>query len=267
MGTVEIGMDYGIGSAGTARRPSESEAARLLHRALDLFILCSKVLSYHGQNLPPALLREKVTVSIHESLRMLATDVIDVMMIHSAPAEVIVAGDVAAILCEARQAGDIRWVGASVYGEETAGQALASGVYDCIQVAYSMLDRRPEARVIPGAARSKTGLVARSVLLKGALTERYLHLPESMAAIRECVERLQSLAVNHGIRLPELAYRYVLTHDLPQTALVGASSVQEVERAVQFAAHGPLSRDLVKAIQEISIGDERLLNPGNWPLG
>jgi aryl-alcohol dehydrogenase-like predicted oxidoreductase len=128
-----------------------------------------------------------------------------------------------------------------------------------------MLDRRLEADFLREAAARDVGVVARSVLLKGALTERYRHLPEPMAPLRECVERLQLLAAQHGLSLPELAYRYVLYRDVPQTALVGASSVDEVECAAQFPARGPLSPDLVRAIREISIADERLLNPGNWP--
>ena len=38
LGTVEIGLNYGIAASGVARRPPESESARLLHRALDLGI-------------------------------------------------------------------------------------------------------------------------------------------------------------------------------------------------------------------------------------
>jgi aryl-alcohol dehydrogenase-like predicted oxidoreductase len=128
-----------------------------------------------------------------------------------------------------------------------------------------MLDRRLEARFLRDAAEREVGVVARSVLLKGALTDRHRHLPEAMAPVRDCVERLQSIAVRNGMSLPEMAYRYVLTHEVPQTALVGASSVQEVECAVEFAARGPLTEDVIRAIREVSIGEERLLNPGNWP--
>ena len=35
LGTVELGMDYGIPTEGAHRPPSEAEAAKLLNRALD----------------------------------------------------------------------------------------------------------------------------------------------------------------------------------------------------------------------------------------
>jgi aryl-alcohol dehydrogenase-like predicted oxidoreductase len=118
LGTVEIGLDYGIGPDGEARRPPESEAARLLHRALDLgvnfidtapaygeseaiigralkgrrqdFVICSKVLSHADQ--PHGALWEKVTASVEASLRALDTEVIDIMMIHSASSGVLARG-------------------------------------------------------------------------------------------------------------------------------------------------------------------------------
>jgi len=117
LGTVELGLDYGIAENGQPRRPQEAEAARLLHRGLDLginfidtaraygeseaiigktlkhhrseFILCSKVAPYTGENLSSAALKQKLSVSVDASLEALNTDRIDIMMIHSAPVEVI----------------------------------------------------------------------------------------------------------------------------------------------------------------------------------
>ena len=88
LGTVEIGMDYGIASP----RPDEKEAVRLLHRALDLginfidtarvygeseaiigraiaerrkeFVLVSKVLSFDGEGLSTDGLRARVSNSV-----------------------------------------------------------------------------------------------------------------------------------------------------------------------------------------------------------
>lgn len=295
LGTVEIGLDYGIAASGAARRPSESESARLLHRALDLginfidtaraygesediigralkgrrseFALCSKVLSYHDQKLDLNTLRAKVTNSVHESLRALETDAIDIMMIHSAPTEVIAQGDIAGILEDLRSAGKFRWIGASVYGEEAALKAIESGKFDCLQVACSAIDRRPEQRVWAQALRSNIGIVARSVLLKGALTPRYQYLPDSLAALKTAVGHLQTTAERAGMNLPELSYRYLLSQALPHTALVGASDLHELESAVQFAEAGPLPGSIIERIREIEIENPNYLNPANWGVG
>jgi aryl-alcohol dehydrogenase-like predicted oxidoreductase len=294
LGTVEIGLNYGLAEDGSAARPEESQAARLLHRALDLginfidtaraygesegiigralrsrrreFFLCSKVASYHTESLGAAALCERVTESVHHSLRLLQTDVIDLMMIHSAPAEVIVRGDLAAILEDLRQSGEIRFIGASVYGEDAALRAIESGRYDCLQIAYSILDRRPEARVLPAAARRDVGIVNRSVLLKGALTRRYRYLPDALHPLKQTVERLAAAAGVAVDDLPEVAYRYVLGRDVPHTVLVGTGEVAELESAVGYAAGGPLDPAVVQRIREVSVEDENHLNPGTWGI-
>jgi len=156
-------------------------------------------------------------------------------------------------------------VGASVYGEEAALAAIADGSYDCLQIVYSILDRRPESRVFEAAQRSGVGLVARSVLLKGALTERSRLLPDALSKLKAAIERMRALAAREVISLPELAYRYVLSQPLPQTALVGASSSEELRHAIGFAAAGPLPGRLIDEIRSAEMPEAFYLNPGNWP--
>jgi aryl-alcohol dehydrogenase-like predicted oxidoreductase len=293
LGTVEIGMPYGIAANGEAPPPDEAEAARLLHSALDLgvnlidtaraygeseaiigralrhrrrdFVLVSKVHSYQDQNLDSAALRERITGSVQRSLSLLQAEVIDVMMLHSAPAEVIERGEALSVLQDLKRQGRIRAVGASVYGEEAALAAIDGGACDCLQIAYSVLDRRPESRVLEAAHRGGVGLVARSVLLKGALTDRFRLLPDALSGLKAAIEKMGALATREKISLPELAYRYVLSRPLPQTALVGASSAWELRQAVDFAARGPLPAALAGEIRRLEMPDAFYLNPGNWP--
>src|SRR4051812_32978748 len=117
LGTVEIGMPYGIAENGHVPVPDEHGASRLLHRALDLgvnyidtaraygeseaiigralrsrrqqFFLASKVISPHGQNLGTRETRDQTTASVRESLRLLQTDYIDLLMIHCRAGEIV----------------------------------------------------------------------------------------------------------------------------------------------------------------------------------
>ena len=280
-GTVEIGMDYGIAAAGDHKRPDEAEAERLLHRVLDLginyidtaraygeseavigrilaarrkeFVLCTKVL--------PLESAKELEASVAESLRQLRTDCVDVLMIHSAPQTLIEQGATAENLLRLKERGWFRFLGASVYGEEAALAAIHSCVFDCLQIAYSVLDRRPEARVIPAAQAAGVGLVARSIVLKGALTHRYQYLPEPLAALKEAVRGLEPL----GASLPELAYRYVLAREIPETALVGTANIEELEAAVAYTTRGPLPQSVIEAIHKQPLLSDNELNPGKWP--
>ena len=298
LGTVEIGLDYGIPTPGRARRPHEDEAARLLRRALDLginfidtaraygdseaiigrtlasrrgeFILASKVPLHERETLPSRELQEHCRKSVAESLQALQTDVIDVMMLHSGSPAILDREEVFDTLEGLRQAGSIRYIGASVYGMESARKAIESGRCDCIQLAYSLLDRRPEQGVLQRAAEKDVGVVARSVLLKGALTYRHRELPDELAPLRSAIEGLKNTVVCDDEALPELAYRWLLNsppvRPMIHTALVGASSVEEVEAAVRFAESGPLPGEVISAIEQIAIDDENMLNPATWPI-
>jgi aryl-alcohol dehydrogenase-like predicted oxidoreductase len=168
------------------------------------------------------------------------------------------------ILNEARQAGHVHFIGASVYGNAGLAAVHHDGC-DCLQVAYNLLDREPERELIPLARERGVGLVMRSVLLKGVLTDRYRDLPVELGSLREAARALDSLAREAGITLPELAYRYVLANPVCAVALVGTGRIPELRAALDYAGAGPLPPDLVLNVRRITVSDPALLNPANWP--
>jgi len=293
LGTVELGLDYGVPVAGEHLRPPEEHAARLLNRALDLgvnfidtaraygtseeiigralkgrrneYILASKLARIRDEGQSAGELAEQVKASIAESLRMLQTDVIDLLQLHLASVEVITKGRMLAAVKEAQQAGYVRFIGASTYGEEEPLAALRDGGYDTLQVAYNLADKTLEEQVLPLAQQQDVGIVVRSVLLRGVLTHRYHLLPEPLAELRSAIAELSRLAEAEGCNLPEMAYRFVLAHPAVTTALVGTARIEELEAALAFAGRPSLPPARVAAIRQITISDLSQLNPGTWP--
>ena len=95
---------------------------------------------------------------MQESLRLLQTDYIDLMMIHCRAGEIVPDETVFETLCTFKEAGRIRKIGASVYGVEAPVAAIEHGGFDCLQVAYSVLDRRLEPQVLALAEERTSGL-------------------------------------------------------------------------------------------------------------
>jgi aryl-alcohol dehydrogenase-like predicted oxidoreductase len=301
LGTVELGLDYGVPVAGEHLRPPEERAAHLLNRALDLgvnfidtaraygaseeiigralkgrrseYILASKLAPIREEGQSDRELRDQVKASIAESLRMLQTDVIDLLQLHYAPVDVVRSGRVLAAAGEAQQAGYVRFIGASTYGEEAPIAALAvtgrgsstGDGYETLQVAYNLADRTLEEHVLPQAELQGVGIVVRSVLLRGVLTHRYALLPDQLAELRSAIGQLSRLADAEACSLPEMAYRFVLAHAVVTTALVGTARIEELEAALAFASVGPLTPALTAAIRQITVKDRNQLNPGTWP--
>ena len=293
LGTVELGLDYGVLVGEEHLRPTTIQATYLLNRALDLgvnfidtaraygtseevigralksrrgeYILASKLVPIREEGQTDQQLRAQVKTSIVESLRMLQTDVIDLLQIHHATVDVVRGGRVLAAVQEAQRAGAVRFIGASTYGEAAPLAVLADGGYDTLQIAYNLADRTLEESVLPLVQQQGLGLIVRSVLLRGVLTSRYTYLPQQLADLKLVIARLNSLVGIDVASLPEMAYRFVLANSAVSTALVGTARTEELAAALAFADMGHLPTALVAAIREINIIDPRQLIPSNWP--
>ncbi len=293
LGTVELGLDYGVPVGGENLRPPEEQAARLLNRALDLgvnfldtaraygaseevigralktrrheTILATKLLPINEAGLSDREVREKVRASLTESLRALQTDCVDLLQIHHTPVDVARSGRILAAMREVQREGLTRFVGASTYGEEAPLAVLEAGGYDTLQVAYSAVDRQLAERVLPLAQDQDVGVILRSVLLRGVLTHRYPFLPDQLSELRTAIGQLNDLIGDEVGSLPEMAYRFVLAHPAVSTALVGTSRLDELEAAQGYARRGPLSPALLARIAAITVSDPRQLLLSTWP--
>ena len=293
LGTVEIGLDYGVPVDGENLRPPEESAAHLLNRTLDLgvnyidtargygtseeiigralrtrrneFILASKLAGIKDEGLSDQELRKEVLESVTTSLRALQTDVIDILQIHHTPADLVRRGRVVEMMLEAKRAGHVRFVGASTYGEEAALAVLEDGRFDTLQIAYNAIDKHLEQRVLPLAQERNVGIIVRSVLLRGVLTHRYRLIPDQLAELRTAIGQLNDLVGPDAGSLPELAYRYVLANPAVCTALVGTARLPELQEVLGFAACGPLAPALVERARDVKISDLSQANPGTWP--
>ena len=302
LGTVALGMAYGItpesdakaGRAGGMTPPTLAEATRLIHQAIDggitfidtaraygrseevlghalqgwreRVVLASKM-SIHdsnGQELKGEQLREHMETSLSTSLRLLKTDHIDLMMLHSTPADY---AESVGILQEFQQRGDIRAIGASTYGTADPLRAIEAGV-DALQVAYNILDQRMDDAVFPKAAEAGVGIVVRSVFLKGALTPRSVDLPDHLSELKEKSDAVKAIGAKQSPPLNqiEIALRFALSNPKISTTLIGARTEKEVAIALTYAALGNLSDDVMANLHQLSWDNSYMLNPGNWDL-
>lgn len=298
LGTVELGKDYGIEAPGHFGQPSTSDAIGLVHAALDAGInyidtarmygdseeVLGKALEDRRQDVVVATkamtqrpdrthlegdeLRRHLWEELETSLRLLRTDYVDLWQVHSFDADTLASIDVVAETFErARQAGKVRWNGASAYGCEFPRQALETDVFDVLQVSYSVLDQRLDDEVIPAAAARGVGIVVRSILLKGALTAKADHLPDHLVALRTHSRRFRDLVESTGLpQTPaQVAVAFGLAHPQIATVLVGVRTQHELAENLA-ATECTLDDDLLTSLRALRLDDEDLLNPGTWGI-
>jgi aryl-alcohol dehydrogenase-like predicted oxidoreductase len=290
LGTVSLGVDYGIEAPGEFGRPDDADAIRLLRAAVDRGITLIDTAPAYGESERLVGLAvggdarvviatkvnamgvasgfsRTVAASIESSLKTLKRDVLDIVQIHNATAALIADGSVTDALLDAQRRGLVRAIGASVYGEEAALAVIRAGHFTVLQVAFSVLDQRMARAVLPAAETAGVGVIVRSAFLKGALTPKAQWLPASLAPLREAATRAcDALAGGVWERLPEAAMRFCLSAPRVASVLTGARTVAELEAAVAAETAGPLDPSALAEAARLGLTDERLLNPSQWDI-
>jgi len=296
LGTVELGMDYGIKVPGDYGKPDEAEAIRLVHAALEAginfidtarsygeseavlgralrgrreeVILATKVATQRpdGSTLRGEALKRHMHTGLDTSLKLLQTDHVDLWQIHNVDADLLAQIEtVAESFAEAQAQGKVRAVGGSTYGVDIPLVALEMGLFDMLQVTYSVLDQRLADQVFPLAAEHDVGIVVRSILLQGVLTERGDYLPDRLATLRERSRQFRQVVAEATLNLSpaQMAIAFGLAHPQIDSVLVGVRTQQELAEDLEAAAV-TLPEALLTRLRTLRLDDADLLNPGTW---
>ena len=192
--------------------------------------------------------RKYLLASLDQSLRRMGLDYVDVFYSHRVDPDTPVEETMSALDAAVRQ-GKALYVGISSYSAERTREAVdilrELGTPLLIhQPSYSMLNRWIEASLLDVLHESGIGSIVFSPLAQGLLTDRYLQgVPEGSRGARNGslrpeylseenlarVRALQDIATRRGQSLAQLAIAWVLRDERVTSALVGASSVDQLE--------------------------------------
>jgi aryl-alcohol dehydrogenase-like predicted oxidoreductase len=233
-------------------------------------LVATKVRTQRDDGTTPAgpELRQHMQASLETSLRLLQTDYVDIWQVHNVDTALLAQRELLGqVFAEARSSGKARAIGGSTYGVEMPMTAIESGLFDMLQVTYSVLDQRLSDQVLPTAAERDIGIVVRSILLKGALTARGDYLPDHLAELRERSRQFRKLVAESGLGITpvQVAVAFGLAHPQIHSVLIGVRSEQELREALS-AATVTLPADLLAQLSALRLDDADLLNPGTWGI-
>jgi L-glyceraldehyde 3-phosphate reductase len=195
--------------------------------------------------------RKYVLASLDQSLKRMGLEYVDIFYSHRFDPETPLEETMGA-LDTAVRSGKARYVGISSYGprrtEEAAVLLRELGTPLLIhQPSYSMLNRWIEEELLDVLARDGIGAIVFSPLAQGLLTTKYLDgVPEDSRVRRGLhfseqmitedgltrVRALNEIAQRRGQTLAQLAIAWALRDDRVTSALLGASSVAQLEQNV-----------------------------------
>lgn len=298
----EIGYGaWGIGQAmwGSA---DDAESLRALHHAVDRGVnFVDTALAYgdgHSERLVGRLVRERrepvhvatkvpprnnewpapkgvpasltypaeyIVTCAETSLKNLGLPTIDLLQLHTWRDEWLEEDDWREALLGLKASGKVRFLGISINDHDpgTALHAVATGLFETVQVIYNIFDQSPEPELFPLCLKHGVGVLARVPFDEGALTGAIT--PETQFAkddwrrdyfrgdrkkqVHERVDKLRALLDGEATSLPELALRFCLSQDAVSTVIPGMRRVATVDANTAVSDGRRLSPDLLHKLR------------------
>jgi L-glyceraldehyde 3-phosphate reductase len=216
--------------------------------------------------------RKYLLGSLDQSLARMRLDYVDIFYSHRLDPDTPLEETMGALDAAVRS-GKARYVGISSYSAQRTEEAIQIlrrlGTPLLIhQPSYSMFNRWIEPELVDVLGREGVGAIAFSPLAQGLLTDKYLHgIPEDSRVRRgqalsedliteENVERsraLAEIAAGRGQTLAQLAIAWVLRDERITSALIGASSVAQLQQNVAALERLELDSGELEAIDRHAV--------------
>lgn len=215
--------------------------------------------------------RKYLLASLDQSLKRMKLDYVDIFYSHRPDPETPLEETMGALDSAVRR-GKALYVGISSYSPEQtrrAAQILQELGTPCLihQPSYSMFNRWVENGLLDVLTEEGIGCIAFSPLAQGQLTDRYLNgipsgaratktervwlTPDDVKANLPKAQKLNDLAKSRGQSLAQMALAWVLRKPAVTSALIGASSVKQLEDNLAALNNLKFAQDELSSIEAI----------------
>lgn len=271
---VDAALDAGITLFDTADvyggTPGQSEEllGKALGRRRDDVVVATKFgMDMQGANGPDWGVRGSrryIRRAVEASLQRLGTDHIDLYQMHRydpvTPLE-----ETLAALQELVAEGKVRYLGSSnftgwqIVDADWVARTAGGTPMISVQNAYSLLDRRVEAEVVPAAEHVGAGMLPYFPLASGLLTGKYrrgeeapegtrlARRPERLAAADfDRIEAIAAFAEARGVAMATVAIGWLAAQDVVGSVICGASRPEQVRSNAAALGWQPSADDLAE---------------------
>lgn len=293
-GGVEIGMPYGIGIESSADMLTEKEAIHLIHASMDSGInffdtarmygnserimgeafidrrseviistKCRHFRNKDGELMPDNIIPEFIEDSLQESLCALQTSYVDVFMLHQADMEILENKTISAVFTRLKDKGLTRAIGASTYSNQETEKAITMGTWDVVQLPFNLMDQR-QSQLFDLAARHEVGIVIRSVLLKGLLSDRGKNLHPVLREVQQHIGGYDELLGRDFPDLPTLALKFALSYNQVASVLIGMDRMEYLYKSLAAADAKYMNTEILQKAQQLAYPDPAFINLPHW---
>ena len=273
---VARALDAGINHFNTADVYTEGQSEQMLGKALGSrrkdVVISTKVAGRTG----PALLdqglsRHHILASAENSLRRLATDYIDIYLVHRVDLNTPVAETLEALDTLART-GKVRYIGFSNWNAWRAAKAVGLqnqngwARFRAAEMYYSLVGRDLEHEVVPFVEDAGIGVMPWSPLAGGLLSGKYTRqnpkgdggrlsgsdfLPHDREKVYDVVDRVRTIAAAHGASPAQVSLAWMLTKPFVSSILLGANKMAQLEDNLK-AVDVQLSAEQIADLEQLT---------------
>ncbi len=218
--------------------------------------------------------RKYLIASLDQSLKRMGVEYVDIFYHHRPDPETPLEETMGA-LDQIVRSGKALYVGISSYGPAQTAEAMKilrkMGTPLLIhQPSYNMFDRWVEDGLLDVLEKGGVGCIVFSPLAQGLLTNRYLNgIPEGSRANRRIaylnandvtpdivakVRKLDVIAQKRNQTMAQMALAWILRKPSITSALVGASSPEQIEDSINALKNLEFSFEELRAIDEVLVG-------------
>ncbi len=283
IGCIHAAVDHGITLFDTANQYGAGEAERVLGEALrtyprDRYLIATKLYFPVGDEQDHGLSAGQIEKQLNRSLERMGLDCIDLYQCHRFDKETPLEETLTA-LDRAVRAGKVRAIGFSEWTAEqidAAAQIAGAGgltAFSSSQPQYSIVWRKPEAKVFAACAEHGIGNLAFSPLAHGVLTGKYAPGAPPPSGSRaaseemnifmetagrhyrsdfllEAVAQLKPIAADLGLTMAQMSLAWVLRRPEVASAIIGASRPEQIADNVR-AVGVKLPADALEKIDQV----------------
>lgn len=292
LGTVQLGMNYGINNA--TGKPDAETSNAILNLAMENGINVLDTAGSYGDSelvignwlktvapskrplivtkvtgIQPGTyqsVKEYIQGKVAASKKRLGVERLDMLLLHNFDEYLRNEDYVRQAMEELKADGEIRFTGASAYSHHDYGKIVETG-FDATQIPINLFDW---TQIENGGMEKleKSGMIvfARSVFLQGLVFADPDHLPEKMIFARETLIKFRGLCKKYNLTPAVLAMSYVNSLCAITSLVLGCETPRQVQENVDlFSQCVTLSADQLAEIRSCFVDTPgRVLNPGLW---
>lgn len=294
LGTVQLGMDYGINNQ-ISRQPTWEESLEILDyavthgvRTIDTAAAYGEAESILGEyfktcqnrqhlnvisKLRPNILEagasaeKTITMECEASLNRLGLESLDGYLLHTP--EYIYRKDILEALQKLKQQGYVKHIGVSIYDLKEGYAALETGMMDYIQLPYSILDQRGmKEGFIPKAKQAGVRIFTRSAFLQGLFMMKADTIPACLQQAVPYLKTMERILNQYKVDKVSAILEFILSEQDIDYLVFGVEQKEQLEENIRKAAERQVHRECIAALKaQIGSVEQSVIFPSLWSDG